>query len=279
MREENGRSLIGSASDTPIVDPWAQPKEPPKKRRRSSTIGLVALGIVTVSVPLALVGFAVIHHGGIGQIPETISKLFSHESKAEEVSHATPSRDEVEHKEDHDEPNTAPAPLTIPHDHQDASGSVPQETTVKQVGNVTVVVIGTHEASLRQALTEQTKKAKASGKSVLLMTVDHKCAPCEGVIKSLSKDLMQKALDPVVVVVIDKDVFKEEAKELRIQIEKWPGFFLLAPDMTPRDGIDGGEWGEDIAENIAPVLGPFVRGEYKNRKRPWKPAQGGGMFL
>ena len=46
------------------------------------------------------------------------------------------------------------------------------------------------------------------------------------------------------------------------------------------DGINGGEWDDDIAINIAPVLGPFVRGTYAKRRSPWKklPRPGGTVL-
>ncbi len=53
----------------------------------------------------------------------------------------------------------------------------------------------------------------------------------------------------------------------------------LGVNLTPRDGIDGGEWDDDIAQNIAPVLGAFVRGKYPARREAWKAVRGSGMRL
>ena len=50
-------------------------------------------------------------------------------------------------------------------------------------------------------------------------------------------------------------------------------------DLFPQDAIDGGEWDADVPENIAPVLGAFVRGTYKTRREPWKPPRSKGVTL
>ena len=78
---------------------------------------------------------------------------------------------------------------------------------------------------------------------------------------------------------VDLYAFGEDLEALKIPHDRYPGFFLLALDLQPRDGIDGGEWGDDIAPNIAPVLGAFVRGKFTQRKEPWKPVAGSGMSL
>ena len=73
--------------------------------------------------------------------------------------------------------------------------------------------------------------------------------------------------------------FHEELESLRVPCDRFPGFFLLGPDLGPRDGIDGGEWDDDVARNIAPVLGAFVRGTYATRREGWKPLPGTGERL
>jgi hypothetical protein len=90
---------------------------------------------------------------------------------------------------------------------------------------------------------------------------------------------MQTALAGVRLVRVDGILFHEDLDALRVPHDDIPGFFLLAPDLTPRDGIDGGEWGDDIAPNIAPVLGAFVRGKYAVRRSPWTPLPPSGVSL
>jgi hypothetical protein len=71
---------------------------------------------------------------------------------------------------------------------------------------------------------------------------------------------------------VDLNVFGDELKQLRMPTNLYPAFFLLGPDNRPIDAVHGGEWDDDVAENIAPVLGAFVRGEYKKRRHPeWSP--------
>src|SRR5262249_15629423 len=93
---------------------------------------------------------------------------------------------------------------------------------------------------------------------------------CEGVATSLGDPRMQRALAKVRLVRIDRDQFEEDLEEMQIPGNPYPGFFLLDSDLKIMDAISGGEWGEDVASNIAPVLGPFVRGTYtKRRGNPW----------
>jgi hypothetical protein len=169
-------------------------------------------------------------------------------------------------------------------------GTVPRQTTVKVIGDITLVEVGHGESSLASALVEQTAAASSAGQKVLVTTAGSDCEPCDGFVASLPDRLMQQALGKVRVVRVSIDVFSDELDALRMQHDVQPGFFLLDFDLTPRDAIHGGEWGKDIAENIAPVLGPFVRGQLKQRKHVWPippaprrnssdPRRGGGIWL
>jgi hypothetical protein len=158
-------------------------------------------------------------------------------------------------------------------------GSVPRETTTKHEGKITVVDIGVEASTLERALAKQRAQASAAGEKVLVMLTTDRCEPCRGVDASLRTPLMQTALAKVRLVRVDIDVFKDDLDALKMPHERYPAFFLLNVDLTPKDGIDGGEWDEDVAENIAPVLGAFVRGRYTTRRDPWRPLPGSGVQL
>ncbi len=155
----------------------------------------------------------------------------------------------------------------------------PAHTQVERTGRITVVDLGRATASLSEELPRQRAAATTAGERLVVMTTTGRCAPCRGVDDALRDPLMQTALARVRLIRVDADVFSDDLEALRIPHVRIPGFFLLAPDLSPRDGIDGGEWGDDIAANMAPVLGAFVRGQYSARREPWRPLPGGGMAL
>jgi hypothetical protein len=157
--------------------------------------------------------------------------------------------------------------------------SAPQHTKVQHEGQITVVDVGVETPSLAEELARQRAEASTSGETVLMMTTSGDCAPCRGVEASLRDPLMQSALGHVRLVRVDLYAFHEDLDALKMPHDRYPGFFLLALDLSPRDGIDGGEWGDDVAANIAPVLGAFMRGKYAQRKEAWKPVAGSGMSL
>ena len=84
---------------------------------------------------------------------------------------------------------------------------------------------------------------------------------------------MQTAMAQVRLVRIDVDAFEEDLTTLKIPHEKLPGFFLLALDLHPRDGIEADEWATDKVTNVAPILHAFVREKYVERRRVWRPVQ------
>ncbi len=172
-------------------------------------------------------------------------------------------------------------PLVPPEflDPASPQGAVPQATRVAVIGKVPVVDIGVAEPSLSAAIAREMETAKKEDKEVMLMLVRSPCAPCQGVLRALSNPLMQDALERTRLVRVDVEVFRDDLAKLKYPTDRVPGFFLVRSDSMPRDGIDGGEWGEDIAANIAPVLRPFARGNFKKRKRDWKPIPMSGTFL
>jgi hypothetical protein len=156
---------------------------------------------------------------------------------------------------------------------------VPQRTRQQQIGALTVVDVGIDVRTLGEELATQRAEAYEIGERLLVMTTRDQCSPCRGVDLSLSDPLMQTALRGVRLIRVDIDVFQEDLDELKIPYQAFPGFFLLSLDLTPQDGINGGEWDEDIPRNIAPVLGAFVRGQHRARREAWKPLPRSGMRL
>jgi hypothetical protein len=184
-------------------------------------------------------------------------------------------------------PQEPPAALTPSDDDPSSGGSSASNdppattSTVTTVGNITVVDVALGVSSLSSELRQQHAEASAHGERLLLETTSSDCEPCKGVATSLSDPRMQNALEHVRLVRVDREPFEEDLAELQIPSRPYPGFFLLDSDLRVNDGINGGEWDDDIAVNIAPVLGPFVRGTLAKRRSPWKkplPRPGGTVL-
>ena len=157
-----------------------------------------------------------------------------------------------------------------------ASARVPDDTTGAAVGDLEVVDIGLSAGALKKVLRQQLDIARAKHKTMLLMITGTDCKPCSGVADALADDRMQKALVGIRLVRVDLKVFRDELKALHLPVKVYPAFLLVDDDLRPRDGIHGGEWDDDIAANIAPVLAAFVRGTYTKRRHPdWAPSTGG----
>ncbi|MFT3773227.1 MAG: DUF4190 domain-containing protein [Minicystis sp.] len=174
-------------------------------------------------------------------------------------------------------PASGPSLATPP--PADVGPFAPKYTKVKRTGTITVVDVGMSSPSLSEELARQRAEAAAAGETMMVMTTANRCVPCRGVDDSLADPLLQTALGKVRLIRVDMQVFHEDLEALKIPDEAIPGFFLLSLDLTPRDGVNGGEWDDDIPVNIAPVLGAFVRGQYAQRRQSWHPVPSSGMTL
>jgi hypothetical protein len=160
-----------------------------------------------------------------------------------------------------------------------AGPRAPATTTTLQRGDVTVVDVGIEARSLADELARQRTIAQDAHETMLVMTTVADCGPCASVFSELTEPRMQAALSRVRLVRVYAEVFRDDLDSLQIPRAHFPGFFVLGPDLRPRDGIDGGEWDDDVAENIAPVLEAFVRGTLTKRRTPWQALPGSGMRL
>lgn len=147
--------------------------------------------------------------------------------------------------------------------------SIAKGVITTHLGRITLVDVGPDIPSLRDELDHQRTLAAAAKQKLVAWLVTDDCHPCNGVAASLRDPRMQRALANVRMVRIDVNDFALELARLHIPVDKLPGFALLGTDDRPVDFVHGGEWDADIAANIAPVLGRFVRGTYKKRRFPW----------
>ena len=59
----------------------------------------------------------------------------------------------------------------------------------------------------------------------------------------------------------------------RLRESGFPGcvaYDCLGAGQRVTDYVDGGEWDADVPQNIAPVLGPFIEGKYRVRRRHYQ---------
>jgi len=167
------------------------------------------------------------------------------------------------------------APSTPPRIPADRAGGATREqaTRATTIGKLTLIDPGTDAKSLVTLVRTQRALADGEHQKLVLWVTTVDCAPCNGVSVALASRRLQEALAGVRLVRVDAADFRHELVKLGIPIEVMPGFALLDASGAPTDYVNGGEWDADIPENIAPVLGGFVRGTYRTRRNPWTGAR------
>lgn len=138
-----------------------------------------------------------------------------------------------------------------------------------QIGKIAVVEATDAGDALEPQLLRQLAESAKSGEHVVLWTVTPGCEPCAAVGRALPDERMQRALSGVRLVRADVHAFAPELLRLGVPIESVPGFTLLDRKAHPLDHIHGGEWGDDIPANIAPILNKFVRRTLSVRRYQW----------
>lgn len=177
-------------------------------------------------------------------------------------------------------PVVAPAPLSPPaHPSLPAPPSSPEvEVTPEaltlpalppQIGKIAVIEAVESGEALEPQLLKQLAESAKSGEHLVLWTVTTGCEPCAAVGRALPDARMQRALSGVRLVRTDVRAFAPELERLGVPIESVPGFTLLDKRAHPLDHIHGGEWGDDIPANIAPILDKFVRRSLATRRYQW----------
>ncbi|HWA74881.1 MAG TPA: DUF4190 domain-containing protein [Polyangiaceae bacterium] len=222
---------------------------------RESGSGLATAGIVLGGINLALVVLGVAVSIAMVARPAAIAALAPPPTPPFAGVAPAPSTPAVP------APNPARAPFTRE-----------QGTRETSFGKIRVVDPSPGAVSLRTALAEQQKAARAEKETLVVFVVAPNCLPCNGVMLSLRDPRMQTALAGVRLVRLDASEFGAELLSLGVPTETVPGFALLSESLRPTDYVHGGEWDADVPANISPVLGPFVRGKYTARRHRYREA-------
>ena len=151
-----------------------------------------------------------------------------------------------------------------------ATSSEDRDSTTTSVGSIVLVEIGPEVASLGSELGRQRAMAAQEGQALLVWLTVPDCPPCNGVAAALGDARLGTALGRARLVRVDAKVFAPELAELGLPLDVFPGFALLGTNNRPVDYLNGGEWDEDLPSRIAPVLGQFIRGRLRQRRRPWR---------
>jgi hypothetical protein len=172
-------------------------------------------------------------------------------------------------------PPPARAPISVPDLSPPAPDPPPAPHVVAvlpklpaHIGKISIVETADSDALERQLLTQLAETSR-SGERLVLWTVTPDCEPCAAVGRALPDARMQRALAGVRLLRTDASTYAPELARLGVPIESVPGFTLLDERARPLDHIHGGEWGDDIPANIAPILDKFVRHTLSARRYQW----------
>lgn len=161
----------------------------------------------------------------------------------------------------------------IPAAHMPAAPAAPAPAVVSSTGHPargSVVELHPSAGALHAQLISQTSSAARAGESVLVETSVSSCEPCSEIERAVTDPAVLSALSKVRLLRIDVREFRAELAGLRMNEPTVPWFYLLDTRGQPRDAISADEWDDNDAENIAPVLGAFVRGKLQPRRTSWR---------
>jgi hypothetical protein len=169
-----------------------------------------------------------------------------------------------------DPPATAPSPRARPGD-EGGQMSVTEAIFETVEGKITLVDLPPTTRPFEAELREQAQKAKAAGERLILFVVSDTCRPCMSIAAVLPSPQMQHAFGRARLVRVSISASRADLEAIGVQTTLVPGLYLLGHDLRPTDGITGGEWDDDTAENAAPVIGAFLHGSLAKRRHPFIP--------
>ncbi len=218
---------------------------------RRSGMGLANAGIVTGAASVALTVVA---------LAATIALI----ARPRPVSHHPPPPPATGTK------SIPPGPVgSTPTVERGPSSGFHRGVRAARLGTIYLVDLGPEVQSLDDELDRQRDRAKQEDRKLLLWVSRDDCHPCNGVAAALRDDRLQQSLSDTLIVRVDVRDYQADLDRLGIPTQFVPGFALLDTDNRPVDYLHGGEWDDDLPQNIAPILDRFVRGTYAKRRYPW----------
>jgi thiol-disulfide isomerase/thioredoxin len=147
---------------------------------------------------------------------------------------------------------------------------LPQQPPVEpakdpDVTGFTIVRLHPKDSDLQTQLAREAGKAAALGQMPVVEFDATWCPPCQAIDAALSKknELMFTAYADTYIIRLDVDQWGwKNGRVQDFHFDAIPIYFKLDADGAQTgEVIDGGAWGEDIPENIAPVMDAFFHGE------------------
>jgi hypothetical protein len=148
-----------------------------------------------------------------------------------------------------------------------AAARVPVAAGMRSYGPLDVIDVD-DARPLRVQLAEIAQSAAKKNRLVILQTYVRASPECAEVAASLPDPRMQRALSDVLLVRVDVDAFENELREMRVETESVPWFYMLDQASRPTDAISADEWEDNVPENMAPILSSFARGTLGMRRTP-----------
>lgn len=129
----------------------------------------------------------------------------------------------------------------------------------------TIVRLHPQDGDLQTMLSEEAQKARALGQMPVVEFDATWCGPCKAIdagIKS-KNELMLKAYAGTYIIKLNVDEWGwGDSSKHDFQFNGIPVYFKLdAKGNQTGDVVDGNAWGENIPENIAPVMDKFFHGK------------------
>ena len=135
---------------------------------------------------------------------------------------------------------------------------------ILELDELTIVRLHRLAGDLQLMLADESKKAAALGQIPVVEFDATWCPPCLAIDSAIESrnELILSAYSGIYIIKLDVDEWGwNNGRIENFQFDAIPVYFKLDANGNQTDEvIDGGAWGEDIPENIAPVMDAFFHG-------------------
>ncbi len=138
-------------------------------------------------------------------------------------------------------------------------------TTVPDSNGITVVRLHPNDGDLKTMLASEAQKAVGLGQMPVVEFDATWCPPCKAIDQGLKEknQLMLDAYAGTYIIKLDVDEWGWGNSQLHdFDFDGIPVYFKLDTNgISTGDTVDGNAWGDNIPENMAPVMDKFFHGE------------------